>query len=436
MGEKSAFPPKFFWLKKKGKLKDSHLLALDIGTEFIKALILKIEESDSKNDQPKNGLVVGFSQQRQRPGNMLAGAVANIDGVAAVCREAISQASKMAGVAPGKAVLGVAGEFVKGITVNFAYQRSRPGQEIEMVELQNILQKIQWKAYDRTRSYLAWETGRPEIEIKPINALVTEIRIDGYQVTNPIGFRGKEIFFSIFNVYAPIVHLKALEAIASRLNLNLLSIVAESYALTRAAEIDLTGGVIFIDIGGGTTDIALVRQDKVEAIKSLSLAGQSFTKRLGQRFGFEIALAEEMKIMYASRHLSRRAQTKLRHILEQDTQIWLDGVELVLEEFSQKEAFPANILLCGGGSLLPLLKSVLKRESTIKRWDEKFSFEAPFKVDYISPESIKRVEDKTGSLKGSQSIAPLALASLGLDILSDEEKVLSPILRRVIRLMR
>ncbi len=434
MGEKKSFPPKIFLFNKKGKSGNKYLLALDIGTEFVKAVILKTDKQE--NSQFKTGSVIGFSQQRQKPGNMLAGAVANIQGVVDVCQTAITQASKIAKVLPEKTVMGVAGEFVKGITVNFAYKRSKPNKEIDVVELQNILQKIQWKAFDRTRSHLAWETGRPEIEIKPINSLITETRIDGYQITNPIGFRGKEIFFSIFNVYAPIVHLKALEGIAERLNLNLLSIVAESYALTRTVEIDSAAGAIFIDIGGGTTDIALVRQGKIEGIKSLSLAGQSFTKRVGQGFDLNIDLAEEIKLMYANKGLSRQAHSKLRHLLEQDTRIWLDGIELVLEEFGQKEAFPANIFLCGGGSLLPLIKSILKRDSTIKRWKEKFSLETPFMVEYINLENIKQVQDKTGQLNTSQSIAPLALAGLGLEIISEEEKVLSPILRRVIRLMR
>ncbi len=436
MGKKISFSSNILLLRRKNRVKDQCLLALDIGTEFVKAIILKTESLNQEEKPSQYGTAIGFGQQRQKSGNMLAGAVADIEGVVEVCREAIGEAVKMAKIRPKRVVIGVAGEFVKGVTVNFNYQRSKPDKEIDTIELQNILQKIQWKAFDRTRSHLAWETGRTEIEIKPINALITEVRVNGYQVTNPIGFRGKEVFFSIFNVYAPIVHLKALEAIASRLDLALVSIVAESYALTRSADINSASGAIFIDIGGGTTDIALVRQGRVEGIKSLSLAGRAFTKRLAQSFDFDLDLAEEIKVMYSSKKLSRPVQSKLRHILEQDARVWLDGVELVLEEFNQRNALPANILLCGGGSLLPLAKSVLRRESTLQKWMDKFSFENYFCVDHIESKAIKRIKDKTGCLNGSQSIAPLALASLGLEIVSDEEKVLSPMLRRVIRLMR
>ncbi|MBL7155251.1 MAG: hypothetical protein ISS88_01980, partial [Candidatus Portnoybacteria bacterium] len=222
----------------KGKSKKNYLLALDIGTEFVKALIFKVDTSLFKDEEEKKGLVVGVGRQRQLPNQMQAGAVADIDGVALTCQRAIEQASQMARLKPTRAVLGVAGEFIKGLTTNFAYQRSRPEEEIDLAELKNIIQKIQWKAFDKLRSQLAWETGQPEVEIRLVNALVNELHIDGYRVTNPLGFQGKEIFLSIFNVYAPLVQLRALESIAAKLNLELLSIVAEPYALTKSSSFE------------------------------------------------------------------------------------------------------------------------------------------------------------------------------------------------------
>ena len=413
------------------------MLALDIGTEFVKVLIFKIEKDFSGQDTNKEqGVVIGIGYQRQSLGNMLAGAVADIEGVTLTCQRAIEQASKMARVRPAKAIMGVAGEFVKGVTTHYVYQRNESDQEIDLAELQNVIQKIQWKAFDQTRSQLAYETCRPEIEIKPINALFTEIRIDGYQVTNPIGFQGKEIFFSIFNVYAPLVHLKALEKIALKLDLELLSIVAGSYALTRSSSFNPSEGAIFIDIGGGTTDIALVRKGRVEGIKSFSLAGQAFTKRLSQVLGLGLTEAEELKMRYTQKELSQNVQRRIRDILENDIRIWLSGVELILEEFNQSEPFPSLVLLCGGGSLLPSIRNILKRETVQKQWLDKFSFEESPQINFIQSKQISNIIDQTDILKGPSIITPLALAGLGLEVATDEEKTLPPVLRRVVRIMR
>ena len=420
----------------KGKSKKDYLLALDIGTEFVKALIFKVDTSLFKDEEEKKGLVVGVGRQRQLPNQMQAGAVADIDGVALTCQRAIEQAGQMARLKPTKAVLGVAGEFIKGLTTNFAYQRSRPEEEIDLAELKNIIQKIQWKAFDQLRSQLALETGQPEIEIRLVNALVNELHIDGYQVTNPLGFQGKEIFLSIFNVYAPLVQLRALESIAAKLNLELLSIVAEPYALTKSSSFEPKVGGIFIDVGGGTTDIALVRQGRVEGIKSLALAGQAFTKRLSQMLGLGSAEAEAIKIKHAQRQLSHNVQRKIREILEGDIKIWSKGVELILEEFNQAEFFPPLILLCGGGSLLPGIKNILSRESIQGEWLDKFPFSQKPKIRFIHSGQITNMVDQTGLLEGPESITPLALANLTLEIATSGEKTLPSILRRIVRMMR
>ena len=436
MGQLIKFLKNNLWKWRKKRRAKNYLLALDVGTEFVKAVIFRIEE-DFFNDQAvRRGVVVGVGRAKQLPEHMLAGAVMDIDGATSSCRKAIDRAVQMSGLKPKKAVIGASGEFIKGATTNFVCQREKPEQEIDLAELKNIIQKTQWKAFNQVRAQLAWETGRPEIEIRLINALITEIRIDGYRVTNPLDFQGKEIFLNIFNAYAPMIHLRALESIASKLKLELLSVAAEPYALTKLAGFDQKAGAIFIDIGGGTTDIALVRQGKVEGIKSFALAGRSFTKRLSQVLDLNFNEAEEVKIRYSQKQLSLGVRRKIRQILKRDIETWLSGVELVLEEFGQTEYFPSAIYLCGGGSLLPGVKSVLKKRAVSEQWLKKFPFSQMPKVDFITQDQIQNIVDETNILEGPENITPLALSGLALEISADEKKILAPILRRVVRMMR
>lgn len=419
----------------KRRAKD-YLLALDIGTEFVKAVIFRAESGFFDDQTEDQGIVVGVGRAKQSPGHMFAGAVADIEGVVSSCRRAINLAVKMARITPKKAVIGAAGEFIKGATTDFVCQREKPEEEIDLSELKNIIQKAQWKAFNQVRAQLAWETGRSEIEIRLVNALITEIRIDGYQVTNPLDFQGKEIFISIFNVYAPMVHLRALESIASKLNLDLLSVAAEPYALTKLSGFNQKSGAIFIDIGGGTTDVALARQGRVEGIKSFALAGRTFTKRLSSALGLNFAEAEEVKIRYSQKKLSLGVRRKIRQILKKDIETWLSGVEIVLEEFGQTEYFPSAIYLCGGGSLLSGIKNILSKKVASDEWLKKFPFSQMPQVNFITPDQIINITDQTNILEGPENITPLALAGLTLEISTDKKKVLPPILRRVVRMMR
>jgi len=137
--------------------------------------------------------------------------------------------------------------------------------------------------------------------------------------------------------------------------------------------------------------------------------------------------------------------SKIREILERDIKIWSKGVELILEEFSQvppqteighAEFFPPLILLCGGGSLLPGIKNILSRESVQGEWMNKFPFSQKPKIRFIHSGQITNMVDQTGLLEGPESITPLALASLTLEIATIGEKTLPSILRRIVRMMR
>ena len=79
-----------------------YALALDIGTEVVKALIFKID------DEERKGIVEGVGKARQNPGDMAGGAVADITGVIETCEKAISIAENEAGVQPQQCIIGIA----------------------------------------------------------------------------------------------------------------------------------------------------------------------------------------------------------------------------------------------------------------------------------------------------------------------------------------
>ena len=312
-------------------------LSLDIGTEVVKALVFKIDENSGV------GIVKGAGRARQGLRDMHSGAVSDISGVIANCREAIAVAKTMAGAKKvEKAIVGIAGELVKGTTTTVHYERINPEIRIDIPELKNIIQKVQWKAFDRIRQQLAWETGHSEIDVQLINAVIVDVRIDGYKVTNPVGFQGRDVSISVFNAYAPMIHLGALQKIADELKLELLNIAAEPYAVARSMGIEDSTefSAVFIDIGGGTTDIAVVRNGGLEGTKMFGLGGRAFTKRLSTELGIGIEEAEMLKIKYAEGRLGKDVSMKIEKILADDCDVWLRGIELTLSEFSEADLLP------------------------------------------------------------------------------------------------
>lgn len=405
-----------------------HALALDIGTEVIKALIFRIDEESEK------GIILGVGRVRQRLGDMQSGAVSDIAGVVNSCERAIAAAEEMAGVKrTEQVIMGIAGELVKGSTTTVHYERLKPEIRIDLPELKNIIQKVQWKAFDRIRQQLAWETGHSEIDVKLINAAIVDVRIDGYRVTNPHGFQGRDVSIGIFNAYAPMVHLGALQTIANELDLDLLSIAAEPYAVARSMGLENTVdfSTIFIDVGGGTTDIAVVRNGGLEGTKMFALGGRAFTKRLAQELNINFEEAESLKIRYGRGELGKEISARLEKIFEEDCRVWLDGVELSLSEYAENDLLPSRILLCGGGSALPGIKKALMSPG----WVKNLAFAKAPGVNFLQPKDVIHIEDRTGLLRDPQDITPMGLANLGLDLVG-EEKVLSAMLRRAVKMMQ
>lgn len=413
------------WRRRSG---GGHALALDIGTEVVKALIFKVDEEAEK------GVITGVGRVRQRLGDMHSGAVSDIRGVVSSCEQAIAKAEEMAGVRRiEQSILGIAGELVKGSTTTVHYERLKPEVRIDLPELKNIVQKVQWKAFDRIRQQLAWETGHSEIDVKLINAAIVDVRIDGYRVTNPLGFQGRDVSIGIFNAYAPMVHLGALQKIAEELDLDLLSIAAEPYAVARSMGMENTVdfSAIFIDIGGGTTDIAVVRNGGLEGTKMFALGGRAFTKRLAQELNINFEEAEQLKIRYGRGELGSDVATRLANLLAEDCHVWLDGIELSLNEFSETDLLPSRILLCGGGSALPGMREALLG----KEWHKDLPFSKKPGVSYLQPKDVSNIHDKTGLLRDPQDVTPMGLANLALDLVG-EEKVLSSMLRRAVKMMQ
>jgi len=410
----------------KGKVNfDHYAISLDIGTEFVKTLIFKVEGDKAR--------VLGVGKQRQRLADIQGGVVTDIYGVIKNCEAALEQAATQAKIMPEQVIIGIAGELVKGITMNVKYIRPDQNAKITHQELEETVKKIQKETFEKARKILAFETGHRELNVKLVNAAVVDVKIDGYHVTNPLGFQGKELDVSVFNAFAPNVHLGALQTIAESLDLDLLSIAAEPFAVARCMGADQGNdfSAIFIDIGGGTTDIAVVNQGGLVGTKMFALGGRAFTKRIATVMGEPFLEAEQDKLDYSSGKLSEDKKEKIERAIKQDCEVWLSGVQLTLEEFEGLDLLPSRILLCGGGSNLPDIEEVLKDA----KWGRNVPFAKKPTVGFLKPKNVSSIVDDTEELKNIEDVTPMALANLAIDMVG-EEKLMDGILSRILGTLR
>lgn len=331
------------------------LLGLDIGTEYVKAVIARKDKN--------NGLeIIGVGRAHQAPNNMFSGAIADIPAVTRVCERALAQAEEMAGVTCKRVTVGIAGELVKGNTSNVHYRRKNGNKPLSEQEMDLIIQRVQEQFGEQARKEVALETNNPDIEVRLINSAIVSLSIDGYKISNPIGFKGSDIAIQFYTAFAPLVHISAIEKVCAELNLELLAVAVEPFAVCRAClgdDADSNLSSVVMDIGGGTTDIAIVDDGGVEGTKMFGIGGRSFTHQIAEGLGVDFNTAEEFKLNPSSPDLNENAREKMESAILGNLEVWISGVQLALEEFDLLEVLPNKILLCGGGAGLVPLQELL-----------------------------------------------------------------------------
>ncbi|MBI5412218.1 hypothetical protein HZA43_03510 [Candidatus Peregrinibacteria bacterium] len=417
--------------------KEAAFVALDIGTTVIKALIFTVEQKYNKKGEQigKRAIIQGMGKVSHFLNDIHNTAITDVASVANSAKRAILEAIvKIPRLVPQKFIMGVGGEFVRGITMVMEYKREE-GKEtkIDLSELQNIVHKLQWKAFGESRKALSEEMGYPEIDIKLIESAIVDIAIDGYKVSNPLGFQGKTIQLSIFNAFAPLVHFEALQAIVSEINLESLGIVSEPYALSRCLnEYSSEKSVILIDVGGFSTDLTLLEKGVLSGTKIFSIGSHTITKRIATELNISLEEAEKIKLAYTSDKLEKKSKKWIEKIIVEDISVWLSGLILALSDFQQIKVLPSKILLCGGGAYLSEIKEAL----TQTKWYQKLPFYEKPEIAFITPSHLtNNLIDETRQLKNNEDIIPLSLVNSGLELL-EEEAIMQKVLKKVIGIMK
>lgn len=387
-------------------------LSLDIGTEFIKTALFRIGD---------NGIeIIGYDRAPQKQNAMRGALIVNLDEVIDLVDLSIGKtlymAEELLGMEveiPKGVVLGIAGELVKGVPIVVNVEREDPEKKITQDEVDEVVQQIKDQTFANAKEDIALDTGVKTSQIEEISTAVNSVYIDGIKVDSPRGFKGKNLVYRVFSTFAPKIHLESIKEVADALGLQIIKVVVEPYALSLAVENarDEKFSGIFIDVGGGTTDIALVEEGAIVGTKMFAFGGRVFTKRLQQDLELSYVTAEQKKIKYTNGGLSDFESKKVRQAIEKDIPIWLDGVEISLAEFDDVTNFPSQIYLCGGGTLLPEIQKKLLAHP----WIQTLPFGKLPQVNYLMPNQVVQVIDRTRKATTQMDVTPLSLARMVLE---------------------
>ncbi len=333
-------------------MKKNIIAGLDLGTTKVCAVIA--EKSDEDNRINILGFGVAPSEGLHK------GLVANIGKTAEAIKEAVSIASNRAGIEISQVNVGVAGEHITSIRHRNYVTISSEEKEITKEDLNRLEADVR--------------TIRIPSDRQILHIIPEEFSVDHQGgIENPIGMSGSRLEATNHIVLASIPAIQNIRKSVERAGLHvqdyILQPIASSSSVLEESEKDL--GVALIDIGGGTTDIAIFHNKAIKHTKVIGVAGNQVTNDIRESLGVVTEEAEKLKkeFGYASetaiikdediliRGVGARGNAKipislLTQIISLRMRELFSLIDNEIRSAGFKNKIKAGIVLTGGGSLL------------------------------------------------------------------------------------
>ncbi len=261
-----------------GWARNGFIAALDVGTTKVSCLIARMVGSAP--------VVVGVGHRASR--GLRSGTFVDLDGAEAAVRATVEAAERMAGENIRHVIVNVSAGNPRSRLM--AYEVSVGGHEIDDADLRRILDSA--------------SIGQAEANgCEVVHAIPVGYSIDGCRgVRDPRGMFGQRLGVSLHMITAARGALRNLNACIDRCHLEIADKVVSSYAsaLGCLVEDETALGVTLIDMGGGTTSLAVFFDGELIHTDAIAIGGIHVTKDIARVLSTPLAQAERMKTLFGS----------------------------------------------------------------------------------------------------------------------------------------
>ena len=366
------------------------IVGLDIGTTKVCTAVALMR----KGPNPE---IIGLGIQQNR--GLKKGFVVDIEQTVASIRESLNEAKLMAGVNISKATIGITGGHIASF--NSSGVVSVKGLEIDQQDIERVL--------DAAKAVVL-PSDKKILHVIPQEFCVDNIR----NINDPLGMCGVRLEANVYVVTGSVSLIQNIIKCVEKTDVSvdgvLLRSIASSHAVLSQEEKEM--GVLLVDIGGGTTEIAVWKNSHLIHSQIIPVGGNHFTNDLAIVLKLPYNEAEKIKIhcgRIVKKNLSEDECLKIQKILGMRFRdINLDIIESILEaraeelfkiirniisKKSLENSIVGGIVLTGGGALMQDLSSL-----------GEYIIEVPVRVGH--PESFGGM---TGIVKGPKFATVLGL---------------------------
>ncbi len=255
------------------------IVGLDIGTTKIAVI------AGRKNEFGKLE-ILGFGKANSN--GVKHGQVLNIDETIKAIRSALENCvASNPGLPVHEVYVGVAGHHIKSLQTRGDMVRQKTEEEITQKEIDKLVE-------DQYKTYIP--AGDQIIDVIP-----QEFTVDNFQnIPNPIGYGGVKIGANFHIITGDRNAIRNINRSVEKAGLNTKDLVLQPLASSSAVmgQEDLEAGVAIVDIGGGTTDLAVFYEGILKHTAVIPFAGENITNDIKTGLGVLRTQAEQMKIQF------------------------------------------------------------------------------------------------------------------------------------------
>jgi cell division protein FtsA len=339
--------------------KEQYVAAIDIGTTKIVAIVGK------KNE---NGRIEILGLSKAPSKGVKRGVVLNIEETVSAIETTVEDVQRRSGIVFSEVFVGIAGQHIKSMKNRGYITRDAYEDEIKKEEVFRLIEDMHKIHVD---------IGEEIIHVIPQNFIVD----NETGVKSPIGMCGRRLEANFHIVIGQVAAAKNIEKCIRKANLTVKDMILEPLASSDAVLTDdeKEAGVVLVDIGGGTTDVAVYYDNIIRHTAVIPFGGNVVTKDIKEGCAILQRHAELLKIQYGSalgdiapedkvvtipgisgREPKEISFKSLAYIIQSRMEEIIDAVNFEIQNSGYADKLAAGVVITGGGAMLKHLPQLMK----------------------------------------------------------------------------
>jgi len=338
------------------------IFALDIGTRSIIGIVGRVEGGRLR--------VLAIEKENHNQRAMLDGQIEDIDRVAEVARVVVRRLESKLKRQLTHVCLAAAGRALKSERAEFKLELSAVQQITE-----EIVGQLEAGAVSKAEEVIMGQPDQQSARFYMVGYTASQYRLDGYPLLTLKGHSGRVLEVDVVATFLPREVVDSLYAVVGQMGLEVSSLTLEPIASLNAAiptDIRLLN-LVLVDIGAGTSDIAICQDGSVVGYTMATVAGDEITERLMRSLLVDFQTGERMKTELSTEKVIRYTDIlSIQHEMKPSElqEVMEPGIRALAQEICKRilelnEKVPSAVFLAGGGSKLSGLRECVAAELKI-----------------------------------------------------------------------